>query len=215
MSYDRPRCEYCGEVRVWQNRAEDLSEENTKLKEENENLAHELETTTLEHESVYKMNKQYVENSKLKINQLREENLKLEEENKNLKKCIDMLSPKVESNYLNNLSASIHEDNVKAGWWTDLATGLKKERNVGELLCLVHSEVSEALEGYRKDLMDDKLPHRKAFEVELADALIRIFDIAGAFNLDLDGSIAEKRAYNAKRDDHKLENRMSANGKKF
>lgn len=140
---------------------------------------------------------------------------KLKEENENLKKCIDMLSPKVESNYLNNLSASIHEDNVKAGWWTDLATGLKKERNVGELLCLVHSEVSEALEGYRKDLMDDKLPHRKAFEVEFADALIRIFDIAGAFNLDLDGSIAEKRAYNAKRDDHKLENRMSANGKKF
>lgn len=139
----------------------------------------------------------------------------LRAENENLKKCIDMLSPKVESNYLNNLSTSIHEDNVKAGWWTDLATGLKKERNVGELLCLVHSEVSEALEGYRKDLMDDKLPHRKAFEVELADALIRIFDIAGAFNLDLDGSIAEKRAYNAKRDDHKLENRMSANGKRF
>lgn len=227
---------YCGEVRVWQNRAEALSEENAKFNEENEsirtqllaqcrmsheladekeNLAHELETTTLEHESVYKMNKQYVENSKLKINQLREENLKLEEENKNLKACIDKLTPTVKPTYLNNLSASIHQTNVEAGWWTNLETGKPLERNVGELLCLVHSEVSEALEAYRKDLNDDKLPHRKGFEVELVDALIRIFDIAGKFKLDLDGALEDKLEYNAKRSDHKLEARRSQNGKKF
>lgn len=116
---------------------------------------------------------------------------------------------------LNNLSKEIHQDNIDAGWWTDLETGEKKDRNIGELLCLVHSEISEAMEGIRKNLPDDKLPHRSMFEVELADTLIRIFDIAGAYNLDLDGAIEEKRNFNKKREDHKLENRKKDTGKKF
>jgi len=73
----------------------------------------------------------------------------------------------------------------QSGWWTDLNTGepmhgWPPKRNVGELLCLVHSEISEAMEGHRKGLPDDKLPHRSMLEVELADAVIRIFDMAGA-----------------------------------
>lgn len=116
---------------------------------------------------------------------------------------------------INTLSKEIHQDNIDAGWWTDLETGEKKDRNIGELLCLVHSEVSEAMEGVRKNLQDDKLPHRSMFEVELADTLIRIFDIAGAYNLDLGGAIEEKRAFNKQREDHKVENRKKDNGKKF
>lgn len=88
-------------------------------------------------------------------------------------------------------------------------------RNKGELLCLIHSEISECMEGERKGLMDDKLPHRKMAEVELADALIRIFDYAGAYGYDLDGAVAEKRAFNATRADHKAEARLAAGGKKW
>ena len=125
---------------------------------------------------------------------------------------------------LNVLSEEIHRRNVVAGWWTDLVTKTdlrgkdengRDRRNVPELLCLIHSEVSEAMEGYRKNLKDDKLPHRSMFEVELADTLIRIFDLAGAHNLDLAGATLEKLAYNQSREDHKMANRVKEGGKLF
>jgi hypothetical protein len=53
------------------------------------------------------------------------------------------------------------------------------------------------------------------FEVELADAVIRIFDLAGGYGLDLGGALAEKLEYNASRADHKPENRKDLFGKKF
>ena len=80
---------------------------------------------------------------------------------------------------------------------------------------MIHSEVYEAMEGARKNLPDDKLPHRPMIEVELADAVIRILDLCGALELDIDGAINEKRTYNSKREDHKIENRLKANGKAY
>lgn len=114
---------------------------------------------------------------------------------------------------LNEYATLLHADNIK--WWIDPETGERIERNKGELLCLIHSEISEAMEGERKNLMDDKLPHRRMAEVELVDALIRIFDYAGAFGYDLEGAFREKRAYNARRPDHTHEARLLAAGKKW
>jgi len=99
-------------------------------------------------------------------------------------------------------------------WWYD-EQGRRLERNRGELIALMHSELSEALEGVRKGRPDDHLPHRSAEEVELADALIRIFDYAGAFRLDLEGAYREKMQYNAARLDHQREARAGEGGKKF
>lgn len=116
---------------------------------------------------------------------------------------------------INEIVNECHGRAKSAGWYTDLKTGEPLDRNVPEMLALIHSEVSEALEGYRKKLNDSHLPNRSSIEVELADALIRIVDLAGYLNLDLGGAYADKLYYNAQRQDHKIENRLKENGKQF
>lgn len=124
-----------------------------------------------------------------------------------------------------------HTASLTAGWWHHAKTGLDLRQVilrpdgplqellagalVAQKLCLAHSEVSEAMEGHRKGLQDDKLPHRSMLEVELADAVIRIFDLAGALDLNLGMSIAEKIKFNGTRPDHKPEARAAAGGKAY
>ncbi len=72
----------------------------------------------------------------------------------------------------------IHGYNIQAGWWADPTLD-----TVFDKLQLVITEVSEATEGERKSLMDNHLPHRKMPEVELADTLIRVLDLAGRLGL--------------------------------
>lgn len=117
---------------------------------------------------------------------------------------------------INELVATCHGISKNAGWYTDLKTGKPIEPTIEVRLmklALVHTEISEAVEGARKNLMDDHLPNRKMEEVELADAMIRIADYAGFMGYDLGGAVVEKLEYNQHRKDHKLENRRAEGGK--
>jgi len=90
-----------------------------------------------------------------------------------------------------------------------------KELNHGETFMLMVSEIAEAMEGHRKDLMDSHIPTRKQVEVELADLLIRVFHYAGRTGLDLGGALNEKMEYNVWREDHTEKARNAPGGKKY
>ncbi len=119
-----------------------------------------------------------------------------------------------------NINAMVdvcHNASYNAGWWTG-KDGLDTRTNdltFSNKLMLIVSEIAEAMEADRKDLMDDKLPHRTGREVELADAFIRICDLAGAYNMDLGGAVVEKLAFNKVRPDHQKAAREAAGGKSY
>ena len=79
-----------------------------------------------------------------------------------------------------NLAKEIHEDNVKAGWWS-------KPRSKECFYELFHSELSEGFEGLRKGLNDTHLTQYPMFQVELADFVIRVMDYLGDVFSQIDG----------------------------
>ena len=81
---------------------------------------------------------------------------------------------------LMGLQSRIYNQNKELGWHDE-------PRSYNTFACLFHSELSEAMEGLRKGLKDDKLKHYPMFQVELADFVIRCFDYLGSvFNDDYD-----------------------------
>ena len=116
---------------------------------------------------------------------------------------------------VNALTDICHSASRNAGWWHDIKTCEPLKRNKGEMLMLMVSELAEAMEADRKSLQDDHLPQYDGVSVEMADCLIRICDFVGGFGLKTAEAMADKIEYNANRADHKIENRLKDNGKKY
>lgn len=122
---------------------------------------------------------------------------------------------------INKLAELIHNNNKKKGFY-------EGEKNTGEIIALIHSEVSEALEADRKgkycdldnenwvidgqSLRDDlstlddiqykaifEMSIKDTFEDELADSIIRILDLAAYKGIDIESHIRYKVRYNTLR----------------
>ena len=92
------------------------------------------------------------------------------------------------------MQAEVHRIAISKGWWDT-------ERSDGEIIALIHSELSECLEACRSvyPVKDKHIPDRMNAEVELADAVIRIMDFAVARGWDVAGAMCDKVSFNRSR----------------
>ena len=97
---------------------------------------------------------------------------------------------------LNELRDKCHAMAREKGWYEG------GDRNIGEQLMLIVTEVAEAMEEHRDGEMKTRfsgIGKPEGFPIEIADILIRCFDLAGFLGIDLDDAVWEKMQYNATR----------------
>lgn len=106
---------------------------------------------------------------------------------------------------IKKLSQELHTIAKEKGFWEPkkcphCGGELPEKRNFGEMIALIHSELSEALEADRQGNPPcEKIPEITAIEEEMADALIRILDICEGNNFDIIKAIEMKMDFNSKR----------------
>jgi len=115
------------------------------------------------------------------------------------------------------LQKMLHKDSYDKGWWHDTEGNPLKDNpfTFPTKAMLLVTEVAESIEGDRKGIVDDHLPQYDMRGTELADAGIRLLDLAEAYGYDLLEIILAKKEYNRQRADHQPENRAKAGGKKY
>ena len=117
---------------------------------------------------------------------------------------------------LDDYAKQCHEASYNNGWWHDPDTGEELPTTgflgahvIGCKIGLINSEVSEIMEGHRKQKMDDKLPQYREMDVEIVDVLIRAFDLAGKMGSPISEIYEAKMGFNDVRIDHTLEARKN------
>lgn len=109
---------------------------------------------------------------------------------------------------LETLQTEAHENSARKGFWDEIReanalgdTG-KVRSLINEKLMLVNSELVEAMDELRSGHAVDEVYEGdkgkpEGFGVEIADAIIRLFDLAGGLNLEVADLIEDKMAYNS------------------